>query len=289
MIKLKSEIDASLNTYMDCDFISVDAEGSSDGCSPKYTNNRIWIKVDSLGYEALAEVIVSRAVSALGFDCIEYHPCFFVIGDYAYSACSSASFMQSGLQEVTLGHELCRLTGFANLYALMQHINGMSSVKDRINFVVYSLKSCIDPDVFMRYLAGLLWIDSLVYNGDRHLHNILLFRNQDRLNLAPYFDFGDSLLSNTSFKFPMKMTVAYGVYKVKSKPFSSSFEKQVTVLQEYLPVGYPSTISIDTLDLYKYYEPAHIHRALSVLRLGLTKYGIILNTDSSIAEISEYF
>ena len=58
------------------------------------------------------------------------------------------------------------------------------------------------------------------------------------------------------------MTAAYEVCKVKSKPFSSSFEKQVAALQEYLPRDYHESICVNTLDLYSYYESEHIHRAL---------------------------
>ena len=77
------------------------------------------------------------------------------------------------------------------------------------------------------------------------------------------------------------MTAAYEVCKVKSKPFSSSFEKQVAALQEYLPRDYHESICVNTLDLYSYYESEHIRRALSVLRLGLDKHGITLNAGTS--------
>ena len=65
MIRLKSEIEDILNLFCESDFEATTMEGSSDGCSPKYTNDSVWIKVDAHGYEALAEVLSSRAVRAL--------------------------------------------------------------------------------------------------------------------------------------------------------------------------------------------------------------------------------
>lgn len=279
MIKLKSEINSKLAIYLTQDFATADINGSSDGCSPKYTNGDLWLKVDTKGYEALAEVLASRVIKALGFNCVKYNPCFLVMNGLAHSACASESFQQQGSQETTLGHELCRLAGLNNLNSLMLHLERMQSVDERINFVISTMEPFIDGKTLRSYIAGLLWLDSIMVNGDRHLHNILLFRKQETLLLAPYFDFGDSFLSDVTFKYPMQMTAEYGRYKVKSKPFSSTFKKQVQALQEYLPTSYPNLISVKVDDLYDYFEASHIARAVDVLKLGLAQYNIELKTD----------
>lgn len=280
MIKLKSEIN-NLTAYFEQNFMHDTAEGSSDGCSPKYTNGNLWIKVDTKGYEALAEILACRVVKSLGYNCVEYTPCFLIIDDLAHSSCASKSFQQIGLQETTLGRELCRLTGLNNLHNLMLHLEHMQSVSERIDFVISAMKPFIDSDDLRTYIAVLLWLDSIMFNGDRHLHNILLFRSQTTLLPAPYFDFGDSFLSNVNFKYPMQMTAAYGIHNVKSKPFSSTFKKQVQALQEYLPKCYPNSIFIKIDDLYDYFEADYIARAIDVLKLGLAQYGIELYIDGS--------
>lgn len=281
MIKSKSEIDSTLLVYSEQDFMTTSTKGSSDGCSPKYTDGSLWIKVDTNGYEALAEVLACRVIQALGYNCVEYKPCFLVVEELARSSCVSKSFQHAGLQETTLGRELCKLTELDSLYTLMLHLEHMQSVSERIDFVISTLKPYINSESLYKYIAVLLWLDSIMFNGDRHLHNILLFRTQTKLLLAPYFDFGDSFLSNVIFKYPLQMTAACGIRKVKSKPFSSTFKKQVQALSEYLPADYPHLISVKVDDLYDYFRVDFITRAIDVLKLGLAQYNIELQIEDS--------
>ena len=77
------------------------------------------------------------------------------------------------------------------------------------------------------------------------------------------------------------MTASYGVYKVKAKPFSTNFSKQVNCILPWLNIDYPRCISLNTTDFYSYYEEALVSRALAVLRLGLEKYNITLEANTT--------
>lgn len=282
MIRLEQEVPKEAKIIDLSQFDTSAIVTSSDGCCAKYTDGSSWVKLDRTGYEALAETIASRVARALGLYTVDYQLCFCKIDNLYYTGCVSQSFIRDNYEETTLGRLLCNELHCCNLTELMQQINRVQTPLERIQFVTSVLSKYMNEEELLRYLAEVLWFDSLIYNGDRHLYNILLFCDQlGNYRRAPLFDFGDGLLSNTSFKYPVQMTASYGVYKVKAKPFSTNFSKQVNCILPWLNIDYPRCISLNTTDFYSYYEEALVSRALAVLRLGLEKYNITLEANTT--------
>lgn len=172
MIRLEQEVPKTANIIDLSQFGVSTAVTSSDGCCAKYADGLSWVKLDRTGYEALAETISSRVARALGLYTVDYRLCFCKIDNLFYTGCISQSFLKDNYEETTLGRLLCNELHCCNLTELMKRINQFQTPSERIHFVTSVLSKYIDEEELLSYLAEVLWLDSLVYNGDRHLYNI---------------------------------------------------------------------------------------------------------------------
>ncbi|MBE6901170.1 MAG: hypothetical protein E7478_01715 [Ruminococcaceae bacterium] len=115
---------------------------------------------------------------------------------------------------------------------------------------------------------------------DRHFYNIIFLVDPDgTLRRAPLFDNGAGLLSDQMMDYGMSLPLLTCINKVKAKPFSTDFRKQVCYLNSICgdPFEGISSVTIHTSDLYDYYPADHVSRALAALRHGLEKRGIGLS------------
>ena len=278
MIKLKSEMTSDMLVYDIQYFQNLRINSSPKGVQPKYTDGKLWVKPDSEGYRGLSEVISSRFASSLGVPCVKYEPCYLSDGEILRSGCVSQSYVSERQTESSVGEELCAKKGFSNLRALTEFTAKLPTIKERISYVVDNLSPEIPEAVLYEFLADTLWVDSCIYNPDRHLYNLILLREGNTLIPGPLMDFGEGLMADT-YKYPERTNYEVQRYNIKSKPFAAAFRSQVDCLLPYLGFGLPKDITILKSDLFLYYEPWEIARAIDILELGLKGYNIALHTD----------
>lgn len=101
-----------------------------------------------------------------------------------------------------------------------------------VNFVVETVRQITSIDM-RDYLSFLIKLDALILNEDRHFNNICLVKSGDKFRLAPVFDNGLSLLSDID-DYPLNRYLRENIKKVKSKPFSTSFRKQLSYFDNRL-------------------------------------------------------
>lgn len=102
-------------------------------------------------------------------------------------------------------------------------------MKEKIKYIV----DLVSIKGFPEYLTAMLEFDSLILNEDRHFHNILLFRKSDNsFEITPIFDNGAAFLSDIRNDYPLNHGIYGMIASVKSKPFTTNFDKQVEACRE---------------------------------------------------------
>lgn len=205
------------------------ANHSSKGNQPKWFVNGIWYKADHMGYEGLAEVVVSKLLAKTNItDFVEYEPIKIEFGYHNRSGCYSKNFLKKGYELIPFErlHRLYRKVGLA------KKLQEFDNAKDRIKYTVDFVEDVTNIKGFGKYLTAMLEIDALFLNEDRHTNNIAIIRNPEsnEFALCPYFDQGLSLLSDLD-GFWLDGDTEKHIMRVTAKPFGS-FKKQVTVAQE---------------------------------------------------------
>lgn len=285
MIKSKSDLTNEL-VFEKTDFKLISSESSSKGNVTKYTDGKLWIKTNHQGYEALAEVLSSRVVKALGFQTVEYKPCFISRNAYEVeSACFSESFIENKT-EYTIGRLLQQYGGFSNSDDMYETFRAIPDVISRIRWVLDLLAPLGTMQYLVYALAELIWIDSIILNEDRHLFNLVLLRDSKNRFQLINFDYGAALLSDL-VDYPLAMPLQQAIYSVESKPFSRHFSSQLQAFQAYLPTSFSDDITVNISDLYTYFKTEHIARCLSILSYTLQGSEITLRINQ--AKESSFF
>ena len=80
----------------------------------------------------------------------------------------------------------------------------------------------------------MLELDAFFLNEDRHTNNIAFILNDDtgEYRFCPYFDFGLSLLVDTTEDYPLGEDIYQLINKIHAKPFDRDFDAQLDVAQE---------------------------------------------------------
>lgn len=212
---------------------------TSKGNQLKWFKNNFYIKADSMGYEGIAEVLVSELLlhTHTNYDFINYFLCSIRSTDRTLSGCYSVNYLKENESFISL-YRLLQLRHH-NLGTELKRYNG----KDLVNFVIEETKHVSGVDI-TDYLGFMIRLDALILNEDRHLNNINLIYDSDteKYRLAPIFDNGLSLLSDIR-DYPLIESIGRNINHVKSKPFSTSFKKQVSYINSDLLV-----IDFDGLD-----------------------------------------
>lgn len=257
------------------DLLSCNDKLGSKGCQEKYRDNKgIWLKTDYYGYEGLSEVLVCRFLKELQIPCVEYLPCDanFYNGVEA-RGCYSNSFLPKGYYEVTLYALLCRN------HIKQMRIKGWlkKSISERMNLIKEAIPEIEEPVLF-KYLAQLTVCDAMTYNGDRHLNNILFFGNGRELLPAPIFDNGDALFSDEAAN-PLDLAMGELKKKVRAKPFSTNFRKQVDYFKAktgFSVAGKEVSVTVSDLATTSY-TAGEMSRAMRALKVGAAGYGVVVS------------
>lgn len=205
------------------------ANHSSKGNQPKWFVDGIWYKADHMGYEGLAEVVISRLLEKTNIsNFVMYYPSKIEFGYHNRSGCYSYNFLQDGCELIPL-ERLHRL--YTNI-GLSKKLKEFDNAKDRIKYTVDFIESVTNLKGFGEYLTAMLEIDALFLNEDRHTNNIAVIRNPKtkEFSLCPYFDQGLSLLSDLD-GFWLEGDTEKHILRVNAKPFGS-FEAQASAAQE---------------------------------------------------------
>lgn len=193
-------------------------QGSSKGTQPKYFDGGYWYKVNRLGYEGLAETIVSKVLECSNIkDYVIYEDC--IINGKA--GCRSQNFLKES--ESFLSFQ--RIYEIYNGGNLTDRIRTINSVSERIQFVCDFIREYTGTDC-ERYLSQILTLDMLTLNTDRHLNNLGIVINAEKNSCrpAPVFDNGNSLLSDWD-RFDAE-TIEENLERVVGQPFAANLEVQ---------------------------------------------------------------
>ncbi|MBR5937738.1 MAG: hypothetical protein IKZ90_05700 [Clostridiales bacterium] len=204
---------------------------SSKGNQLKFRKGDIWYKADYLGYEGLAEYVVSKllAFSDLRSDeYVEYELEEIEYNDSAFRACKSKDFTD-GWNLITLERLFKDTYGVGLnkiIYSTPDHV-------ERLKILVEQVERTTGIKDFGIYMSKLLTVDALFLNEDRHTHNIAVLTNgTGDFRLAPIFDNGAGLLSDTSMEYPLTRDPLEWIPKVKPKTFCDSFQEQMEIAEK---------------------------------------------------------
>ena len=215
----------------DKNIVSLDRK-SSKGNQNKWLLNGIWYKQDFLGYEGLSEYTISKLIEKSNlkkFDFVKYDSEQIKYQNVIRNGCTSKNFLKDNNRLITLNRLFEKNTG-RNLQEIVDSIN---NGKDKIDYVTSQVILITGLKEFGEYLNVLFSIDALFLNEDRHFHNIaLIIKDNGEYDYCPIFDNGSGLLSDTRNDYPLNYPVRNLVEQVKSKPFVTSFEKQLEYTKE---------------------------------------------------------
>lgn len=197
----------------------VSATGSK-GCQPKWFENNIWYKADSVGYESFAEVVASRVAHILNINMpiVDYSLCYVSLPAETKRGCFCKSFLSGDAIEVTAQHKLESIYG--------------KSIVDKLT-PEDTITAIIGFNMHLRdQLSCLFQFDRLLKNGDRHLSNIAIRMNNDSEDII-LFDNGDSCTADITYEFTQDMSLSECLAHQTSKPFLWSFDKNCELIKNY--------------------------------------------------------
>lgn len=250
------------------------ANHSSKGNQPKWFLNGIWYKADHMGYEGLAEVVISKLLEKTNItNFVKYEPVKIEFGYHNRSGCYSKNFLEKGCELIPLErlHRLYRRIG------LSKKFQEFDSTKDRIKYTVDFVEEVTNLKDFGKYLTAMLEIDAFFLNEDRHTNNIAIIRNPDKnkFSLCPYFDQGLSLLSDLD-GFWLDGDTDKHIMRVTAKPFGT-FKSQVSAAQELYGKQLEIKFTLKDVDkiledLNEYYNEEILNRVRFVIDKQLSKW-----------------
>lgn len=231
---------------------------SSKGNQLKWENKGIWYKADYLGYEGLAECVVSSLLKASSLsedEYVVYKPESIRYKKQIYKGCQSPDFSE-GWQVITLE----RL--FKNQYGvgLNQGIYTIRDHEERLAFLVNQVERATGIRNFGPYITKLFTIDAVFLNEDRHTHNISVLMNGDGdFRICPVYDNGAALLSDTVMDYPMGCDIYTEIANVHSKTICDSFDEQLGIAEKLY--GRQMSFSFSTQDIREALKAVSVYDA----------------------------
>ncbi len=203
---------------------------TSKGDQPKWCLGDRWYKADHMGYEALAEVLISRLLKSSNVtNFVEYEPVLIQHQGKEVPGCVSRSFR--GKDEMLGPFE--RLHRAYKGQGLAAALGAMTDPSERIRYTVDFMEQTTGLTGVGAYLTLLLELDSFFLNEDRHTNNLAVIRNEKskEFRLCPIFDNGLALLSDLN-DYPLDKDVYDCIKRVRAKPFDSDFDVQVEAAEK---------------------------------------------------------
>ena len=205
---------------------------TSKGDQRKWKIDQWWYKADYMGYEGLAEVLISRLLmkSSLQQPFVQYEPIQIEYHGKKICGCSSRDFLQEDETLIPLEKLYRQYTG----ESLVAKISEFSEVTDRIKYLVDEVERITGLEGFGNYLTAMLEIDTFFLNEDRHTNNIAVIYNEKtrKYSYSPLFDQGLCLFADTSQDYPLEQSVEKCLEIIEAKPFSRDFDGQLDAAEE---------------------------------------------------------
>lgn len=251
---------------------------TSKGNQAKWKIKNKWFKADQLGYEALAEVVVSRLLeysNASNF--VQYKPVALQYGGKERVGCASTNFLKPG--ELLLPFE--RFHRMYTAHGLSQTLAKMTDTENRIKYTVDFIEEHTGLTDVGPYLTTLLELDCFTLNEDRHTNNLAVIQNEEtgKFRMCPIFDNGLALLSDIN-EYTLDDDIYTNIRNVKAKPFDMDFGLQVEAAWELY--GSQLEFSFDRYrvseilaDLREYYDEKIVKRAEAILFEQMRKYQVL--------------
>lgn len=242
---------------------------SSKGDQNKWLKDGYWFKENKFGYEDISEYLASKVLQHSTLEPHEYvnYGLCWVEKEKGVlvKGCYSEDFTKNDQTILTLARLLETLQ-----YQTRGRVWKNGTPLEKMTEVIDAVHKATDYDM-TDYLRKVFTLDALILNEDRHLNNIaFLYNGGSELDTAPIFDNGLSLLSDIN-DYKTGVGITTSINRVKSKPFSTSFSKQMKALGVGFKVNYNTLME----ELEPHRE--ELGRAYSVLRFQLNKYkGIIV-------------
>ena len=255
--------------------IHTQARRSSKGNQLKFERDHIWYKADYLGYEGLAEYVVSgllRHSDLQDAEYVDYRLEQIVYNGQVFNGCMSLDFAD-GWQLITLERLLAQVYG----QGLNQVVYAIENHTERLKTLVELVERVTGIESFGPYMAKLITIDSLFLNEDRHAHNLaVLTKNLKDFRLCPVFDNGAALLSDTMLDYPAERDPLEMISLAKPKTFCDSFEEQLDIAESLYGMTIRFSFSYDDvkalLDQAEIYPPEIRRRVLDLVMYQKQKY-----------------
>lgn len=203
---------------------------TSKGDQPKWQLDGKWYKADHMGYEALAEVVVSQLLKQSNVpDFVEYRPVLIQYQGKEIPGCVSKNFRRK--DEMLVSFE--RLHRTYKGRGLAAALGGINKPQGRIRYTIDFIEQTTGLTGVGKYLTLLLELDSFFLNEDRHTNNLAVIRNEKtkEFRLCPIFDNGLALLSDLN-DYPLDKDVYDCIRCVRAKPFDLDFNMQVEAAEE---------------------------------------------------------
>lgn len=242
---------------------------SSKGNQDKYYEDGYWYKRDSVGYEGVAEVLVSRLIRLTNANLVlvDYEPVWIQTKLTSTLGCKSASFLSKHELEWSFARVL------ENDLQMHYRCRGFPQGEQLLKKALECFNYFINPQKLIDQLSCLLQLDRLVINVDRHLHNIVLLQHEDGSVDIVSFDYGDSLAADVTYDFDAELTYTQCVAKACARPFSSSFTTQCDMLakhSDFKLVAMSNVLQIS--DLKGLIPESVFNRMLQIIAYGFKHY-----------------
>lgn len=249
---------------------------SSKGNQLKWKDGDYWYKADFMGYEGLAEVMVSDALQAS--NCREhaaYDPMWIEYRGNRFTGCRSRNFLGEAEELITAERLYRQYSGRSFAMELAK----IPEVKGRVAYFVQNVEEMTGLREFGSYLTMALEIDAFFLNEDRHTNNIAVIycADEDRYRYCPYFDHGLTLFSDMKQDFPLEQDAQVCRRQIIAKPFSRDFDDQMDAAEELYGKQLKFSFEIEGLlrKLRQFegsYEKTACHRVEDVIRQQARKY-----------------
>lgn len=254
---------------------------SSKGNQLKFERNGIWYKTDYLGYEGLAEYVISKVLkySTLApSEYVDYELESISYNGQVFNGCKSHDFTEDR-QLITLERLFQQYYG----YGLNKTIYSISDHTKRLETLVEQVERVTGIRDFGIYMAKILTLDALFLNEDRHTHNLaVLVDAQNVYQKALIFDNGAGLLSDTTLEYPIEADPIQLMDRAKPKTFCDDFDEQLDIAEKLygspIRFHYTEREIADVLDKAKGQYPDTVRqRVFTILTQTRRKYAYLFD------------
>ena len=254
---------------------------TSKGDQLKWRTGNIWYKADYMGYEGLAETLVSHLLqkSSLSHPFVLYQPVQIKYHGNLRSGCFSSDFLKENQMLIPLEKLYRQNTGDS----LAMTLSTFTDVGERIRFLVEQVEHITGIQNFGAYLTAMLEIDAFFLNEDRHTNNIAVLYDTEteQYTLSPLFDQGLCLFADTSNDYPLGLPLDACTKRIEAKPFSLNFDAQLDAAEELYGIQihfrFTAKDVCAELDTLTEYYPLEIRqRVEQIIRWQMRKYAYLM-------------